>query len=127
MIAPRHGEVVLLSAAPEAHAAMVRTLRRRGVTVRIPGAGAPLRPLRGGPDLILVDLVHGTGLTREMVEALNRRRGKTMVVALHEGCLEQGRREAADLVVEGFCHSGDWRPLLSALSDLPGAGEAFLH
>ena len=126
MIAP-NGEVVLLSALPEAHAAMVRTLRLQGVRVRIPGLGAPLHALSGRADLILVDLVHGTGLTREMVEALNRRRGTTMVVALHEGWLEQDPGEAAGLVVEGFCHSGDWRPLLTALSDRPGAGAAFLH
>lgn len=122
-----HGEVMLLSAQPDAHQLMVRTLRRRGVRVRIPAFGAPLREPGRGPDVILVDLVHGTGLTRDRVAALNRRRGHAIVVALHEGSLEPGRDATADLAVEGFCRSEDWPRLLGTLAGVADAGESSLH
>ena len=122
-----HGEVVLLSAQPDAHQLMVRTLRRRGVRVRIPGTRAPLRVLGGTPDLILVDLVHGAGLTREMVATLNRRRGQAIVVALHEGSLAPAPDATADLVVEGFCRCTDWWRLLGALTGRADTGDSQLH
>jgi len=122
-----HGEVVLLSALPDAHEAMVRTLRLRGVTVRVPRSGAPLRALGRHPDVILVDLVHGAGLTREVVAALNRRRGQAIVVALHEGSLGPGRDETADLAVEGFCRCADWPRLLGALTERADTGASQLH
>lgn len=121
------GGVMLLSAQPKAHAVMVRTLRRRGVKVRIPSSGAPLRVQGGRPDVILVDLVHGTGLTRDMVATLNRRRGQAIVVALHEGLLEPTPDVAADLVVEGFCRHEDWWRLLGALAGQANAGGSQLH
>ena len=127
MRARDHGEVVLLSAQPDALAPMVRTLRGRGVTVRIPSSGAPLRVQGGSPDVILVDLVHGTGLTRDMVARLNRRRGQAIVVALHEGSLEPAPDVAADLVVEGFCRYADWWRLLGALTGQVNAGGSQLH
>ena len=112
---PPQPEVVLLSAVPEAHGEMVRAMRLEGVAVRIPQPAIP-RGLRiGHADLILVDLVHGPGLTRQMIAALNRRAGRSMVVALHEGSLDSGFRAAPGLAIEGFCHSGDCLPALRAL------------
>ncbi len=112
----RGSEVLLLSAAPDAHGLMVQTLRRRGIRVSIPAPGAELRALDGGPDVILVDLVHGTGMTRDVVARLNRRRGRGIVVALHEGALDRAPDAAADLVVEGYCRSTDWELMLASLA-----------
>jgi hypothetical protein len=126
-MAVRSAEVLLLSAFPEAHAALVRALRSHGVVVRIPRPSQTRRALGGSPDVVLVDLVHGTGLTRAMVSRLNRRRGHAMVVALHEGWLEPRGGEIAGLAVEGFCRSADWRPLLGALEARPGGFPAALH
>jgi hypothetical protein len=111
----RGSGVLLLSAAPDAHGLMVQTLRRRGIRVSIPAPGAALRALDGGPDVILVDLVHGTGMTRDVVARLNRRRGG-IVVALHEGALDGPPDVAADLIVEGYCRSTDWELMLAALA-----------
>jgi hypothetical protein len=105
-MAVRSPEVVLLSAFPQAHATLVQALRS---------------------DVVLVDLIHGTGLTSAMVSRLNRRRGRAMVVALHEGWLEPPGGEVAGLAVEGFCRSADWRPLLGALETWPGGVPAPLH
>jgi len=122
-----HGEVVILSALPDAHEAIVRTLRLRGLTVRIPRSGAPLRALSRRPGVILVDLVHGAGLTREMVVALNRRRGQAIVLALHEGSLGPALGATSDLMVEGFCRATDCPELLLALADPAAAGPPQLH
>lgn len=127
MTAQGCAEIVLLSTHPLAHDDMVRALRHHGVTVRVPRAAALDRILDRGPDLILVDLVHGAGLTREAIAALNRRRGRSMVVALHEGLLDPPAAEAADLMVEGFCRSADWLPLLDALGPHAGAGRPLAH
>lgn len=121
------GEVLLLSVLPEAHREMVHAMRSNGITVRAPHHRSPQRAFGGRPDLILVDLVHGTGLTREMVAALNRRSGRAMVVALHEGVLGSRRDEASELVVEGFCRSTDWRPLLRAFVGHQGTGVSQTH
>ena len=122
-----HGEVVLLSALPHAHEEIVRTLRLRGLTVRVPRLGAPLRALSRRPGVILVDLVHGAGLTREMVVALNRRRGPAIVVALHEGSLGSALDATSDLMVEGFCRATDCPEMLLALADRAAAGPPQLH
>ena len=121
------GEILLLSVLPEAHREMVHALRLNGITVRAPHPRVPRRAFGGHPDVILVDLVHGAGLTREMVAALNRRRGRAMVVALHEGVLRPRPDEASELVVEGFCRSTDWRPLLRALVGHEGTGASRPH
>jgi hypothetical protein len=126
-MAMRPAAVVLLSAFPEAHAALVQALRSRGVLVLVPRPHEMPRALRGSPDVVLVDLVHGTGLTHAMVSRLNRRRGHAMVVALHEGWLEPRGSEIAGLAVEGFCRSADWRPLLGALETRPGGSPAPFH
>lgn len=122
-----HCEVVLLSALPDAHEAIVRTLRRRGVRVRLPRSGTPLRVLGRNPDVILVDLVHGAGLTREMVAALNRRRGQAIVVALHEGSFGPAMDEISGLAVEGFCRYGDWPLLVASIADAGHLGAPLLH
>jgi hypothetical protein len=116
-----------LSAFPQAHAALVQALRSRGVVMRVPLPHEMPRALGSSPDVVLVDLVHGTGLTPAMVSRLNRRRGRAMVVALHEGWLEPPGGEVAGLAVEGFCRSADWRPLLGALETWPGGVPAPLH
>lgn len=121
------GEVVLLSAQPAAHQLMVRTLRSRGVNVRIPGSRARLRVLGEAADVILVDLVHGAGLNRDMVATINRRRGRAIVVALHEGALEPAPDATSNLVVEAFCRCTDWRGLLGALTGQTSAGGSQLH
>ena len=126
-MAMRSAEVVLLSVFPEAHAALVQALRSRGVLVRVPLPDEMTRALAGSPDVVLVDLVHGTGLTRGLVSRLNRRRGHAMVVALHEGGLEPRGNEIAGLAVEGFCRSADWRPLLGALEARPEGAPAAFH
>ena len=126
-MAVRSAEVVLLSVFPQAHAALVQALRAHGVVVRIPRPHEMPRALGSSPDVVLVDLVYGTGLTRAMVAQLNRRRGHAMVVALHEGWLEPPGSEIAGLAVEGFCRSADWRPLLGALETRPGGVPAPLH
>jgi len=121
------GEILLLSAWPEAHREMVNALRLNGITVRAPHPRAQRHAFGGHPDVILVDLVHGAGLTRELVAALNHRRGRAMVVALHEGVLGRRPDEASELVVEGFCRSRDWRPLLRALVGHEGKGLSQPH
>lgn len=121
------GEVVLLSAMPDAHEAIVRTLRLRGLTVRVPRSGAPLRALSRRPGVILVDLVHGAGLTREMVTALNRRRGQAIVVALHEGSFGPAQDPTSDLAVEGFCRYADCPEMVLALAEQATSGPAQIH
>lgn len=120
-------EVMLLSVQPDAHRLMVRTLRRRGVRVRIPAFEGPLRGPGGDPDVILVDLVHGAGLTRDRVAALNRRRGHSIVVALHAGSLEPAPDVTADLAVEGFCRSADWLRLFGTLAGGARTGVSLIH
>lgn len=126
-MAVQSAEVLLLSAFPEAHVGLVGALRSHGVVVRVPRPHQMPRALAGSPDVVLVDLVHGAGLTRTMVSRLNRRRSHAMVVGLHEGWLEPRGPEIADLAVEGFCRSADWRPLLGALEARPGGNPAPIH
>jgi len=114
-------DVVLLTQRPQAHGAMIEALRRNGIHVRVPRMlDQPERILDWGPELILVDLVHGAGLTREAVARLNDRRGP-MMVALHSGTLERDLDVAADLTVEGYCRSGAWRPLLNVVASRAAA------
>ncbi len=94
-------------------------MRVEGVAVRVPRPAIPRRLRLGNPDLILVDLVHGPGLSLEMIAALNRRRGRAKVVALHEGSLEAGFRSAPGLAMDGFCRLGDCLPAIRALVARP--------
>ena len=105
-------EVLLLSAWPEAHENLVRLLAANGIPVAV--SRCPQRALRGlrrAPALVLVDLVHGAGLDRHAVARLNRSRGRTLVVALHEGGFGAFQAEVADLNVDGFCRAENWRPI----------------
>ena len=118
------GEILLLSAFPEAHAGIIRALRLDRFRVRAPRPPRIERLELGSADLVLVDLIHGPGLSRAMIRTLNRRHGRAMVVALHEGSLDPGLRVASDLAIEGFCRPGDCLPTLRALRGAPrGRGD----
>ena len=109
--------VMLLSRVPDAHAALVGGLRDRGAEVSIPrGRGGALEAIARRPDFLIVDLVHGAGLTPGLVERINRSRDATVVLALHDGSLGAYHNELADLAVEGFCRAGDPRPLVAAIA-----------
>jgi len=100
--------VLLLSRAPEAHVAVVDSFRRAGAEVVV--ASEPSRALallRRRPELALVDLAHRGCLNTAVVRALNQERGSTLVVALHEGRLEDMAEDAHHLSVHGFCRSSD--------------------
>ena len=108
---------MLLSRAPDAHAALIGDLRDRGAEVTIPrGRGGALEAIALRPDFLLVDLVHGAGLTPGLVERINRSRDATVVLAPHDGSLGPYHDEMADLAVEGFCRAGDPRPLVAAIA-----------
>jgi hypothetical protein len=118
VIPARRCQVVLLSREPAAHAGLIAQLRGRGARVRIPrGAGGASRLFAAQPDFLLVDLIHGAGLTPDLVSRINRERAATVVFALHDGSLGSFYEEAADLSVEGFCHARDCRPLVRTIED----------
>lgn len=119
--------VALLSSCPQAHAGLVERLRTSGCKVRVRDGAEPQALLRWHPSVILVDLVHGAGLSRESVAALNERPGTSLVVGLHEGRLEDSPHEATGLRVEGFCTTGDWRPLLGVLPESGGERASVMH
>jgi DNA-binding response OmpR family regulator len=109
-MARRNGvfRVLLISLAPHAHTALVRSFERTGAVVLT--ASDPARAvtlLRWSPELVLVDLALGAGLTPGLVAALNEGRSRSSVVALHEGRLEDGKDDAANLSVDGFCRAAD--------------------
>lgn len=117
MIPERACRVMLLSRVPDAHAALVGDLRERGAEVSVPrGGGGALEAIALRPDFLIVDLVHGAGLTPHLVERINRSRDATVVLALHDGSLGPYHDEMADLAVEGFCRAGDPRPLVAAIA-----------
>jgi len=104
--------VLLISLAPHAHTALVRSFERTGavvLTASDPARAATL--LRWSPELVLVDLALGAGLTPALVAALNAGRSRSSVVALHEGRLEDGKDDAANLSVDGFCRAADLIPV----------------
>ncbi len=122
----RHYDVLLLSAAPEMFAPMLESLASHG----IPAAAAccpedASRLLARRPHTVLVDLVHGAGLDEAAVHAINRRRGATMVLALHAGGLGPYIDSLWNLNIDGFCRFDDWRPIAEAT---PSAHRSFaLH
>jgi hypothetical protein len=121
-------DVLLLSARPTAHLGLIHQLRARGAVVRTPRH--PERALglvRRNPRFVLVDLVHGAGLNRRMVLALNGMRAPRVVIALHDGTLGPCCDEASDLTVEGFCHAAARGTLVSAIADPPGASSVMPH
>ena len=107
-----HGfHVLLISRAPEMHRDAMRSLRRQGNRVAAARrASHALALLRHRPELVLVDLALGASLTPSLVRALNRKRGSSLVVALHDGRLEALEGPSSHLAVHGFCHVGDLAP-----------------
>ncbi len=117
--------VVLLSALPQAHARLLRSLRVNGVRVHVLRAPArAFRLLKRGPTMVLVDLVHGSGLNQDAVTRLNRARGQNIVVALHEGGFGHFHQELQDLCVDGFCRAEHWRPIAGYAGHAPSASHA---
>ena len=108
-------QILLLTSRPEAHRPTLRALRRLGVRAR--AASDPVRTLRAlgsAPGVVLVDLVNGSGLDPFAISALNRRAGRTVVLALHAGGFGLYHEAVADLSVDGFCRVGDWGPVVGA-------------
>lgn len=102
--APVAPSVLLLSVLPDECAHRLDQLRGQGMTVRV--ASRPdhaLELLRNGPNLVLVDLVHGPGLDPAVVRALNREPRAARVVALHEGVIDTYLDQVEELTVDGFC------------------------
>jgi len=96
-------DALLLSVLPGGCAPHLDMLRARGMTVRV--ASHPddaLALLRRGPNLVLVDLVHGPGLNASVVMELNRPPRPARVVALHDGCLDSYLDQVEHLAVDGF-------------------------
>ena len=105
-------EVLLLSRLPEAHEELLRALTTRGIPVAVVrDPTRVLSALRRTPVVVLVDLVHGAGLDRASVARLNRDRGQSLVVALHQGAFGDALGELANLSVDGYCRAGNWRPI----------------
>ena len=102
--------VLLISRAPEVHREAMRSFRRQGNHVAAARrASHALALLRHRPELVLVDLAMGASLTPSLVRALNKR-GSSIVVALHDGRLEDLDGASTHLAVHGFCHVGDLGP-----------------
>ncbi|HTO91986.1 MAG TPA: hypothetical protein VMJ70_12715 [Candidatus Sulfotelmatobacter sp.] len=100
--------VLLISLAPRAHAQLIRSYERTGAVVLT--ASDPARAvslLRWSPEVVLVDLALGAGLTPPLVAALNSGRGRSFMVVLHGGRLEDGADEADNLSPDGFCRATD--------------------
>ena len=128
MTALRRCEVVLLSRAPRAHSKLIARLRDRGAGVCVPRDDAHrVERIASNPDFVLVDLVHGAGLTPRLVERLNRLRSATVVLALHDGSLGRYLDETAELSVEGFCDADDTRPIVSAIAGHRPAARSTFH
>ena len=121
-------EVLLFSALPEAHEEFMHALTRLGIPVAV--ARNPLRAMRGlrrAPVVVLVDLVHGAGLSRAAVQRLNRERGRSLVVALHQGGFGAFHDELANLNVDGFCRAGNWRPIAGLAAGGTPATSLLVH
>ena len=120
--------VLLISLVPQAHTALVRSFERIGAVVLT--ASDPSRAvtlMRWSPELVLVDLALGAGLTPALVAALNAGRARSSVLALHEGRLEDGADDAADLSVDGFCRAADLIPYGHPSSSSPGLPNHSVH
>jgi len=101
---PAAREILFLSAFPGECARHLGLLRGRGATVQV--ASHPdraLELLRRRPDLVLVDLIHGPGLSPSVVRELNREPRAARVVALHDGRIDTYIDQVEHLTVDGFC------------------------
>ena len=111
----RRCQVLLLSAIPQAHDGLLHSLAQCGITAyAVCGAREAEGWLSREPEIVLVDLVHGSGVDSESIETINRRRGRALVLALHAGEFGDFQEEVAGLNVDGFCRAGDWRPIAEA-------------
>jgi hypothetical protein len=111
----RRYDVLLLSAAPEMFTPMLDSLASSGIPAT--AACSPedaSRLLERCPSTVLIDLVNGSGLDGAAIDAINRRRGRTMVLALHAGEFGPFIESLWDLNVDGFCRFDDWRPIARA-------------
>ena len=98
--------VLLLSRAPDQHLDVVRSFRRQGASVRVATRpGQALALLRREPALVLVDLAFGARLSPALVRTLNSEARRPLVLALHDGSLENVDDEATALSVDGFCRA----------------------
>ena len=123
-----HGEVLLLTARPAAHGALVRALRGLGARVSVPHAAVQtVRLIARRPSLVLVDLANGAGLTPEIVGLLNRRRDPVLVLALHDGSFGLREREVAELSVAGFCPAHDSQPIVDVVAGMRATDAVSLH
>lgn len=125
---PRRFQVLLISLFPDAHAAVLQSFRNSGASVRIASTpGGAIARLRSCPDLVLVDLALGAGLTPAVVAAINAGRGPAVVVALHDGSIEAFSADASDLSVDGFCRASDLVPHARFASGAAFAANHALH
>jgi DNA-binding NarL/FixJ family response regulator len=101
---PAAREILFLSAFPGECSRHLGLLRGRGTTVQVASdPGRALELLRRRPDLVLVDLIHGPGLSPSVVRELNREPRAARVVALHNGCIDTYIDQVEHLTVDGFC------------------------
>jgi DNA-binding response OmpR family regulator len=119
--------ILLLSARPEAHEALMSALSRTGVNVRV--ARHPdraLELLRRPPTLVLVDLEYRQAVDHRVVATLNEQHGGTVVLALHEGHLDAETAATADLAVDGYCRADAGRPVIHAHAGMIKSGTSSL-
>jgi hypothetical protein len=110
--------VLLLSVLPEAHVMLLQALKNRGIPVSTARSGRlALRRLRSLPVLVIVDLVYGPALDRRSIARVNSARGTSTVLGLHDGDLGRFADELDELVVDGFCRSGEWFPLVELAAE----------
>lgn len=110
----RQYDVLLLSAAPQMYASMLDSLASIGIPAT--AACSPQdasRLIERCPQTVLIDLVNGAGLDPATIAAINRRRGHTVVLALHAGEFGAFTETLWDLNVDGFCRYDDWGPIVN--------------
>jgi len=97
-------DILFLSSLPTECAPHLGMLQAQGMNVRVasrPDRALELLSLR--PGLVLVDLVHGPGLSPSVVTALNRRPRAARVVALHDGRIDKCLDQVEHLIIDGLC------------------------
>jgi hypothetical protein len=117
MLENRDG-VLLLSVMPEAHVMLLQAFRNRGIPASFAISGSMAqRRLSARPVLVIVDLVYGAALDRLSIARINALRGSSTVLALHDGDLGRFASELDELVVDGFCRTGEWYPLVEMAAE----------